>query len=476
MFSRILVAALLGGLSLAGPARAAEGDAAPAAAPAAAPEAVTTTADAGGYQPKMWPVDQSWPKTGPVLKLPLLDVTVHLPQGTPNTYELQPELPGDGRDSHMTRLIRTSGGPALRIEIRFTGLAILDPCGEYWPDFDNVTFVERPPVFPPRFETKMGKAGKTVIACLGLKNAKRNLYGGFYESHSGGGYTTTTTGRKYQYTTSVGAAFDILYEGDFNSRDFATIAADLEAMAGAVQEEHGQSGSSVVEAYAAFTTPGGINKAAVGSTGERAYGIKIRMDTTPYRGFPYSVMADMNFLGGFGGGWMGDAKFGLGLGYFIADLVSISVHGTAGITGTLSGKNNKIPLFWNYGGSATVAVNAGQRLRFRGFVQPSILGGDLNSTPTQVKKAALTGKGGISGFDEMTWGAQIEWSVLGRTAANGGSKGNAATFFLGFEHRDQWLSSMNGVFIGYGAATGSYKAPAIDPKAEPHTDQSFFQP
>jgi hypothetical protein len=483
MLLRKLVFTLMG-LGLAVPALAEEAPAAaPAAASAAQADAATAPAEAAalpvaatpttnpGPRPKMWPDDQTWPKTGKTLLLPLIDATVHFPKDSPNTWILLPELGGDGRDSHATRIQRSAGGPPVEIEIRFTAItlsSIFDPCGDYWGDFPDVKHFDRTSAWPQRIETKMGRFGNTYIACLALKQDDRKCYSDFRTETS----TTITIGRRFQTGKSGGAAFNVTYDGDTNSADFATVAADIEAIVGTVQEAHGDSGTSVIEAWAAYSMLT-TDHTAIGGTGDTRHGIKLRIDTTPYRGFPYSVMSDINAWGGGGGAWMIDTKLGLGLGYFIADFIGVSVHGTASLEGGADAKS-PVPLLLTYGASATVAANIGPWFRVRAYLQPSYVGAVLQGDDTQLKDKDLqTGKS-LFGFDEAVYGGHLEWNIVGRSAANGGSKGSSAAFFVGYEHRDQWNTSSNALIIGFGNATGSFKAPAIDPKASPGKDMTLF--
>ncbi len=92
----------------------------------------------------------------------------------------------------------------------------------------------------------------------------------------------------------------------------------------------------------------------------------------------------------------------------------------------------------------------------------------------QKKDKEFQTKNSLFGFDEATYGAHLEWNIVGRSAANGGSKGSSAAFFVGYEHRDQWTTGSDALIIGFGNATGSFKAPAIDPKASPGKDRSLF--
>ena len=453
----------------------------PAAAPVSAPPAVTPAprpavpAEAVVAKAKMWPQDQSWRKSGPLIKL--------------KAQEAEGNLPDDGMEWQVS-VGRGEGGieydvvtrvrpatPRLSVEIRDVEPGFLSlGC---WPHLKQTSGkeIDEAKWLPPRLGTKVVlTSDHQFVACDDegrLEGRKFWVPEQRSSDMTAGNVTVTTTTTRMVVKTLKADLVDFVvsYDGDFYSADFAAAAPGLEGIAAIVHDQRGMHPGVAVDLFGGFETVGFNDTAGLtapsmkgkypGVTpGTRLYGAKVKAVGIPFSWNPISFGIDLEVAGGNGAGYMGDFALFLGLGHWIGP-VAISAMVGGGASGGFFGQIQQ-PLLIQGSGQGVVEINLGPPFRIMGFARANKLvhkGTGTDADLTARQKSSTT----LSFADEFSIGAALEWSIFMRDAAN--TKKGGSTFFFGVQRSEAYQTKSLSLFVGFGAASGSWLRTPNDPDA-----------
>lgn len=206
---------------------------------------------------------------------------------------------------------------------------------------------------------------------------------------------------------------------------------------------------------AAFTVATPDNPSALGLQPGPLLGGHLRYDGVAFQGFPFAFSTDLAFYGPFS---LWETSVSFGLGYWFGP-VSLGLLGGAGLEG--GGQEPlQSPALFTLNLQATAAVDLGDMLRLRVWAKPTWLTAVLQGNEGDIPYSALADFDpllNIAGHtsDELSLGAALALTLPHRGPANHLYNGSA-TFWVGAQYRSMLRNRMVGVFIGYGAATGTY--------------------
>jgi hypothetical protein len=206
---------------------------------------------------------------------------------------------------------------------------------------------------------------------------------------------------------------------------------------------------------AALTVATPDNASALGLRPGTMLGGLLRYDGVAFQGLPFAFSSELAFYGPFS---LFETSLSLGCGYWLGP-VSFSLLGGAGVE---SGGQEPLetPALFTLHLQATAAVDLGDMLRLRVWAKPTWLASVIQGSENAIPYSALVDFDpllNIAGHtsDELNLGAALALTLPRRGPANHLYNGSA-TFWVGVQYRSMLLNRMVGVFIGYGAATGTY--------------------